>query len=51
MNLSRLITKNEFVKLYKKLTNNYNFMVINNNTITDNVDDLNSYYGSIKAEI
>ena len=46
-----LITKNEFIKLYKKLTNNYNFMVINNNTITDNVDDLNSYYGSIKAEI
>ena len=46
-----LISKNEFVKLYKKLTNNYNFMVINNNTITNNIDDLNSYYGSLKAEI
>ena len=46
-----LISKKEFIILYKKLTSNYNFMVINNNTITKNVDDINEYYGSIKAEI
>ena len=46
-----LISKKEFINLYKKLSSNYNFMVINNNTITKNVDNINEYYGTIKAEL
>ena len=45
-----LIDKHEFIQLYKKLTNNYKFMVINNNTVQDS-ENINSFYGWIKAEI
>ena len=45
-----LIDKQEFIQLYKKLTNNYKFMVINNNTVEDS-ENINSFYGWIKAEI
>ena len=45
-----LINKKEFIQLYKELTNNYKFMVINNNTVEDS-DNINSFYGWIKAEL
>ena len=45
-----LLTKREFVQLYKKCTSNYNFFLINNNSVSENVDDINSYYGIIRAE-
>ena len=45
-----LITKKEFTALYKELTNNYKFMAINNNTVKDS-DNINSFYGWIKAEL
>ena len=45
-----LINKQEFIQLYKNLTNNYKFMVINNNTVEDS-ENINSFYGWIKAEI
>ena len=43
-----IVTKKEFIELYKKCTSNYNFFVINNNSIQD-IDDVNNYYGTIKA--
>ena len=45
-----LINKKEFIKLYKELTNNYKFMIINNNTVKDS-ENINSYYGWIRAEL
>jgi hypothetical protein len=42
------IEKNEFIKLYNKNTKDYNFLVINCNSVKDN-DDLNQIYGSIKT--
>ena len=45
-----LITKKQFVQLYKQSTSNYNFFVINNNSVSENIDDINSYYGIIRAE-
>ena len=45
-----LIDKHEFINLYKTLTNNYKFMVINNNTV-ENSNDINSFYGWIKAQL
>ena len=47
--LSGDITKEEFIKMYNRCTKDYNFLVINNNSVKD--DDLNSVYGCIKAEI
>jgi hypothetical protein len=41
------IDKNEFIKMYNRCTRDYNFLVINNNSVKD--DDLNSIYGVIKA--
>ena len=45
-----ILNKNEFIELYKKSTTNYFFFVINNNTVKD-ADNINNYYGKIKAEI
>ena len=45
-----IINKKDFIELYKQCTQNYLFMVINNNTV-DDINDINSYYGSIKAQI
>jgi hypothetical protein len=42
------IDKNEFVTLYNKNTKDYNFFVINCNSVKDN-EDLNQIYGSIKC--
>ena len=41
------IEKNEFIKMYNRCTRDYNFLVINNNSVKD--DDLNSIYGCIKT--
>ena len=41
------IEKNEFIKMYNRCTRDYNFLVINNNSVKD--DDLNSIYGCVKA--
>ena len=35
--------------MYNRCTKDYNFLVINNNSVKD--DDLNSIYGSIKASL
>ena len=43
-----IINKKEFIELYKKSTTDYFFFVINNNTVK-NTDDINDYYGTIKA--
>ena len=45
--LSGDIEKSEFIKMYNRCTKDYNFLVINNNSVKD--DDLNSVYGCIKA--
>ena len=45
-----LINKQEFIQLYKNLTNNYKFMIINNNTV-ENSDNINLFYGWLKAEL
>ena len=41
------ISKDEFIKMYNRCTRDYNFLVINNNSVKD--DDLNSIYGCVKA--
>ena len=41
------ISKEEFIKMYNRCTKDYNFLVINNNSVKD--DDLNSIYGVVKA--
>ena len=41
------IDKNDFIKMYNRSTKDYNFLVINNNSVKD--DDLNLIYGVIKA--
>ena len=43
------ISKEEFIKMYNKCTKDYNFLVINNNSVKD--DDLNLIYGCIKAPL
>ena len=43
------INKEEFIKMYNKSTNDYHFLVINNNSVKDN--DINSIYGKIKVPI
>ena len=47
--LAPIINKKQFLQLYKKYTSNYNFFVINNSSITKDTDDINNYYGTIKA--
>jgi hypothetical protein len=46
--LSGDIEKPEFIKLFNKSTRDYNFFVINCNSVKNN-DDLNSIYGTIKT--
>ena len=41
------ISKEEFIKMYNRCTKDYNFLVINNNSVKD--EDLNSIYGCVKA--
>jgi len=41
------ISKEEFLRMFLRCTRDYNFLVINNNSVKD--DDLNSIYGCIKA--
>ena len=43
------ISKDEFIKMYNRYTKDYNFLVINNNSVKD--DDLNSIYGVLKAPL
>ena len=43
------ISKEEFIKMYNRCTRDYNFLVINNNSVKD--DDLNSIYGCVKAPL
>ena len=43
------ISKEQFVQMYNRCTKDYNFLVINNNSVKD--DDLNSIYGMIKAPL
>ena len=45
-----IISKKDFITLYKNSTSDYNFFVINNNSVSTNIDDINSYYGIIRAE-
>jgi hypothetical protein len=47
--LSGDIEKSEFIKMYNRCTKDYNFLVINNNSVKD--DDLNLIYGCIKAPL
>jgi alpha-L-arabinofuranosidase len=46
--LSGDLDKQAFIKLYHKSTKDYNFLVINNNSIKDS-DDLNQIYGIIRT--
>ena len=41
------ISKDQFIKMFNRCTRDYNFLVINNNSVKD--DDLNSIYGCIKT--
>jgi hypothetical protein len=43
------IERKEFLNMYIRCTKDYNFLVINNNSVKDN--DLNSLYGKIKTPI
>jgi hypothetical protein len=43
------ISKEEFIKMFNRCTRDYNFLVINNNSVKD--DDLNSIYGCVKAPL
>ena len=43
------ISKEEFIKMYNRCTKDYNFLVINNNSVKD--DDLNLIYGCVKAPL
>ena len=42
------LEKKEFISLYNRCTKDFNFLVINNNSVKEN-DDLNSIYGQIKT--
>jgi hypothetical protein len=46
--MSGNIERDEFIDLYYRATQDYGFLVINNNSVKDN-DDLNSIYGIIKT--
>ena len=41
------ISKEDFLRMFNRCTKDYNFLVINNNSVKD--DDLNSIYGCIKT--
>ena len=43
------ICKQEFLELYHSSSKDYNFFIINCNSVKDN-DDLDQIYGKIKAE-
>ena len=43
------ISKEDFIKMYNRCTKDYNFLVINNNSVKN--DDLNLIYGCIKAPL
>ena len=43
------ISKEDFIKMYNRCSNDYHFLVINNNSVKDN--DLNNIYGKIKVPI
>ena len=45
-----IISKKDFITLYKNSTADYNFFVINNNSVSTDIDNINSYYGIIRAE-
>ena len=47
--LSGKVTKQEFLDMYHESSKDYNFFIINNNSVKDN-NDINSLYGTIKAE-
>jgi hypothetical protein len=42
------LTKKEFINMYHKNTNNYGFLVINNNCVKEN-DDINEIYGCLRV--
>jgi hypothetical protein len=42
------IEKQEFIKLVKKATADYNFLIINNNSVKDQ-EDLNTTYGCVRT--
>lgn len=42
------LDKSEFIKLFNRSTKDYNFLVINNNSVKEN-SDLNQIYGQIKT--
>ena len=44
------LDRKQFINLYNKTTKDYNFLVINNNSIKDN-ENIDLIYGIIKAEI
>ena len=46
--LSGSLTKQEFMKMDYRCTNDYKFLLINNNSTKSN-DDLNSFYGVLKV--
>lgn len=46
--LSGSLTKQDFMKMYYKCTNDYKFLLINNNSTKSN-DDINSFYGVLKV--
>ena len=48
--LSGDLDRKQFINLYNKTTKDYNFFVINNNSIKDN-ENIDLIYGIIKAEI
>ena len=45
-----IISKKDFITLYKNSTADSNFFVINNNSVSNTIDDINSFYGIIRAE-
>ena len=48
--LSGSLDRRQFIDLYDKCTRDYNFLIINNNSIKDN-DDIDQIYGVIRAKI
>ena len=43
------LNKKEFIALFNRSTNDYGFLVVNNNSVKEN-DDLNAIYGQIFVE-
>jgi hypothetical protein len=48
--LAGSLDRKQFIDLYNKCTRDYNFLIINNNSIKDN-DDIDQIYGVIRAKI